>query len=324
MKFKTFAFLALAALTTAFASKAQATDLVITKIMVNPNGGTDDDRGLEGWEVKNVGGASVDLAAEGIAIVSIENEAGQHGELDSFIQLTGTLPAGQSVLVRDTKSNGTLQTLTSDFGSSLTTIANTSEFFSGHGSTDLSNSGDNFILVKGFHASNINPHTSAVYNFLDQLDLDDDGILDFQDTVTTSDDLWDSQLDAVVVAPDPSEASSWTDYTAAMSIPHKVVGVANTDWTGDCFLRLQNQDTGAYDQCVQMDILAPSSNIIKNDIADSPVQFNLMSHASFTVTGTGSVPGTVRYEFSYGQYNNLTDWSGFTGLTIGGHLYKFI
>ncbi len=323
MKLKTFAFLAIAAMTTAFAHASA--DLVITRVFINPQGNNDDSQGYEGFVIKNVGDASIDLGASHVALVAVENEHGQHGELDWYYQFSGTLAAGASLAIRDLPAAGGLPDVVTANGAAQTGSTTSLEFFSGNGGTDMSNSGDNFILVSGFNASAVNPNTGVAYAFLDQLDTNANLIFDWTATMSTSDDLWTGIVyDYVAVAPDAGESPSGFDnYCANLTANHGVTGVVNSDgWTADCIIRLDDPSHD-FDEAIQMDVLArdPVTHIIKNDIGDTPVQFNLMSHNSYTITGAGSVPSTVRFEFSYLYGGNITDWSNYQGLTIGGVLY---
>lgn len=261
------AFAALAAL-----GSANKT-LVINRLLINApkvaGNGADDPQGVELMEVKNTGSTTVDLT--GVAIVIVENESGQKGELDGYYTFpSGTmLAAGKTICVRDGTGSGSTTTYTAgvSLASSLGTSNGTTtgwEFFTSPGSlnsptTDLSNSGANYILVDGFHESRLSGFTFGST----QLDANNDGVLDFRATGSTTDDLWDTSLDGVLVYDDGGSyaAGGPDDYITqlGMGAEHTIIcaQTPSDDWTPDYLMRMYRVNAGVkvYDQFIQADLL---------------------------------------------------------------------
>ncbi|CAN5672534.1 hypothetical protein BH11ARM2_BH11ARM2_01080 [soil metagenome] len=299
---------------------AATDDLVINRVFINPQGANDDSQGLELFEIKNVGTTTVNLATAKVALVGIENETGQSGELDFWYKFTGSLDPGAVLTIQDKNTGGTSPSFTAPnattygTGSSLTS---TELFPFPNNAVDISNSGHNYILVSGFDNTKIDPNTSHAYAFAAL--LDDSGVnlkFDFKETVATTDDLWTGEYDAMVVAPD---AVALDDYTTYLSLPHKVVGIDQGAWTPDYIWRLHynNGSAEVYDKAMAADVNALSSGQITLDSSE----LNTLDGSGWVYTGTGMQPPIITGYATREQYGNWTSWTGFTGITISSHLY---
>lgn len=306
-------FLGLAALASA------ADDLVINRVFINPQGAADDTLGLELFEIKNVGTTTINLATSKVALVAIDNETGKNGELDFWYKFTGSLAPGEVLTIQDKSTGGTATAFsapnaTAYGGSSAITAV---EFFPLYGAVDISNSGHNYLLVQGFDSTKTNPATGSAYIFGAKMDLTGISLkLDFKESAGTTDDLWTGEYDAMVVAPD---AGGLSDYTTYLSLPHKVVGIDQGDWTPDYIWRLHYNDGSAevYDKAMAADVNAPSGGAISL----SSTELNTLDGSGWTYTGTGTPPGVITGYAARKQYGNWTSWTGFTGVTIGTRLY---
>lgn len=302
----------------AFANTGQTNDLVINRVFINPQGSNDDNLGLELFEIKNVGTNDVDLGSLKIALVIVENEAGQQGELDGYYPFTGTLKAGQVLAIRDKGSSGAAPSAFSapratSYGAN--SVSTPYEFFSGNLTTDLSNSGANFLLVSGF---NPDPDGNGVKVAFGAT-LDTTGVskkFDFKESGTTTDDLWTGEKDAIVVYPDStSYPGGLDDYTTYLSLPHKVVGTGFSGWTPDYVFRLyyNNGTNDVYDKAMAADVNGlGAGQITLSSTEIAPLDNSGWAYAGATPTTTYA---TVL------QSGNWTDAAGFTGITIATKLY---
>jgi len=302
MKLK-LAFSIAIALVASFAAANE--DLIINRVFLrSPN---------EAFEIKNVGAGTIDLGAQHIALVGISNLHPSKGKIDFWYEFTGLIASGETMCVRAKTGSGAPPDIEVPFATPNGDVIRTT--FKGF---TLPANGDNFILVRGFHAIAVNPRTHAAYAFLDKLDEDGDYYLDFLSTPSKADDLWDSALDALTVAPDmKAYPAGWDNYALGLDLPHSVAGLSNPDWTGTYFLRLQNQDTGQYDEVLQMDTLPKDA---KDQILGGEHR-GLISQHAYTLSGYGRAPAKVRFYAGYAVTGNITDWDNFTGLSVGGHVY---
>lgn len=330
-----------------------AADLIIKRGVINPKGGpavggtTDPASGLEFIEIQNVGDASIDLGANHVALVNIDNERDNGAQLDGYWTLSGTLAAGASLIIQDqtgTSGAGSTVTLTSPNGTSYTHTVRSTQWFPDttsvrHPEWELANSGGNFMLVGGFDTAMADDILADSLN-QQKMDFDDNLVLDWAEDGDSNTNLWTTQYDAVVIWP---EDETLGDYTGAFTWPHKIVststtGSSNGSFTADYFMRVYRLSgtTKIYDDAIISDLanfVAGSGTtgtlpMDGNLNSTSTLEFRSFSGASrasgtllfknsSNTTLTGSITGYVLY----GQGGNWTNNTSYDHVTINGVNY---
>ncbi|RYG37737.1 hypothetical protein EON81_05795 [bacterium] len=309
------------------AASFAAADLVINRVLINPKGGpvvggtTDPSSGLELFEIKNVGDASINLSTSSVALVVIDNERDNHGELDNYFPLSGTLAPGEGIIVRDLNGAGAVTPVLNPNGTTYTTTTASSQF-----GIELSNSGGNYILVSGFNATLAQPKVNT------ELDTNNNLVLDFTVTPATTDDLWTGQLDAIVTH--PGDGQTQGNYTTSFTTPHKVVSVDTGSFSADYVFRLYKTVSGVniYDEAIGTDLADYNTSSQRvpffSNIKTSAEFMALASGAktsgttpALTFVGSGTVPGNIAGYVTLGCSGNWTNWTGFTNVAVGATNY---
>lgn len=323
-------------------------DLIVKRVVINPKGGptvggtTDPSSGLELFEIQNVGDTAIDLGANNVALVVVDNERDHGGQLDTYWTLTGTLNAGASYIIQDqtgTSGAGSTVAISSPFGTAVTNTVHATQWHP-DGSTaqaeyELENSGANYMIVGGFHADLANNVLADTLN-AQKMDLNDDLVLDWIGG-STADDLWSTQYDAMVVYP---QDETLGDYTGGFTWPHKVVS-AETDsdaagsFTADYVFRVYRLSgtTKIWDDAIAVELESfdnvnnymPFSHNLNSTAttefrsfsghgrADGSILFYTPSNVQITTSITGYV--------QYGKGGNWTNDSTFGYIRISGVAY---
>jgi hypothetical protein len=320
--------------------------LIVNRVVMNPKGGpnvggtTDPSSGLEMIEIKNVGDASINLGTNNVAVVTIDNERAEGGELDSYYRLTGTLPAGGVMLIRDLNSGGTVTSVTGPTGSVAyaSILSDDTQWTPDSGGTptedyELENSGAEFLIVKGFNATNAAAKLGVA------MDTNNDLKLDWVATATTADDLWTpgNCEDAFVVYPGDDTFGDYTaPATSGLTFANRVVSAptnteATGDFTADYAFRLYRVDGTArfYDDAIAVDLDTYSGTL-------EPMEGNLNSTLEFrSFSGYGTAGSTITFRTAAdvtitgsitgyvipGKYGNWTNNTTFDHLKINGTNY---